>query len=132
MMGIKLAWEYPDHSIIRIWYDENWEWDEFYETLAEAKAMAEFADRPVTIIHDLRAVEHIPHHPTLHYRNWAIEMQAYSYVNIVISNNVKAVNLFQTFKHVAGHWGDGFLLVEDMNEAHYLAVGETIEFEKLG
>lgn len=130
-MTIKLAWEYPDHSAIRIWYDDNWAWDEFYEAMAEAKAMAEFADRSITIIHDLRHVEHIPQNPTLHYRNWAIEMQAYSYVNIVISNNPKAVNLFQMFKHVAGHWGDGFILAENMSDAHYIAVGETLEFERL-
>jgi hypothetical protein len=58
-------------------------------------------------------------------------MQAYSYVNIIISKNPKARNLFQTFKHVASHWGDGFLLVESMSEAHYIAVGETLEFERL-
>lgn len=130
-MSIKLAWEQANHSTLRIWYDEEWAWNEFYEAIEEAKAMAEFADRPVTILHDLRGAHHLPEHPALHYRNWAIEMEPYSYVNIIISDNPILHSMFEAFKHVAGHWGDGYIFVDNIDEAHYIAVGETLEFEGL-
>ena len=131
LMCIKLAWEYPDHSSIRIFYGETWVWNEFYQAMEEAKTMAEFADRPITFIHDTRETENMPEQLARHYRNWAIEMETYSYVNIIISENPNLQNMFQTFKHFAGHWGDGYLLVESMSEAQYIAVGETLEFERI-
>lgn len=130
-MSIQLAWEHPDHSTLRVCYDATWTRDEFYEALEEAKTMAEFADRPITIVHDARGIHNVPEHSAIHYRNWAIEMQPYSYANIIVSDDPSLHNLFETFKHVAGHWGDGYLIVDNMNDAHYIAVGETLEFQGL-
>lgn len=130
-MNIKLAWEDTEHNTIRVWYAAGWTWDDFYEAMNEAKVMAEFAERPVTFIHDTRDTHHVPEHPALHYRNWAIEMQHYSYVTIMVSKDPKFQVMFETFKRFAGHWGDGYLFVNDMKEAHHLAAGQTVEFRSL-
>jgi hypothetical protein len=130
-MCIKLAWDNTEHSIIRVWYDGGWTWNEFYAALSEAKMMAEFAERPITFIHDTRDTYEIPEHPALHYRNWAIEMESYSYMNIMVSKSPILRGMFETFKRFAGHWADGYLLVNDMKEAQHIAMGQTVEFKGL-
>jgi hypothetical protein len=50
---------------------------------------------------------------------------------VIIGANQYQRIMFQTFKRFAGSWSDGFLFVDNMEAAHAILAGQTIELKSL-
>lgn len=118
-MNVDIRWENDAKTIIRHTYSGEWDWKDFYDTLAQ-RSLELQAGAGVTLFIDLRGIPHFPSDMIFQLRDAAKLAEVTDELIIVISNNAALITLFNVFIRVYSRIGKRLRLVKNDDEAYAL------------
>jgi hypothetical protein len=77
-MGIAIAWDNAEKTIVRFVYEGKWTWEDFYQTIARANEMMDTVNKPVVSIIDMQKSNFLPYGAAIHIRNVIRQSQSHN------------------------------------------------------
>jgi hypothetical protein len=103
-MAIRVTCDDPDRGIIRYEFEKAWNWDDFVKATQDDDSLLDPADRPVTLILDMRGVAEIPT-KTITWLSGAVDLvQPRLKMIVFVGDNAWAETLVSIFSNAYGQY----------------------------
>jgi hypothetical protein len=119
-VGIHVAWENAEHTIIRYEYDHDWTWEDFHAAAQQGIALSKTVPHPVAHLANLQHAQlSAQSNGFVTIRNFLRTIKPDQGVVIIVHNHLSAIML-NIFKRIYPEYGNSFFGVASLEDAHRL------------
>ena len=119
-MGIMVAWDNDEKTIIRYTYSSRWTWNELYAALDEQAALQATVSHDVAILIDVRNVHLVPEGFISHVKRVGERVPKNTSARVVVSNSPFLKSLFLLASKLFPHITHDIQFVATIEEAYAL------------
>jgi hypothetical protein len=126
-MAIRLFWDNPEQTILRMEITGRWSWEEMYEASENSILMRQTVNHPVASIVDFSDALGIPDSAIAHGKNIMDKQDVYGGVTVFVQPDFAFMSLWEVMMKIYGRWvyNIDFIFAKSVDEAREIALKRT-------